>query len=191
MIEKYWSEMFGEFEISPGQFDIPNFPEPLLSVHFGKRNMIAQDFESAALRFHICEFHQEIDFKSKMPYGIESLNQALEGKNFWNFQKSQGPETFDFMSRFLPFAAASEREYLHFFIEREGELAASAIVGIAPSGALIFNGLVARKCREQGLAKELFGAVRDYLKCKPLFYWTLHPYLRLGADKVYTYQLLN
>lgn len=190
MIEHYWSEMFGEFEKAPGQFEIPGFPEPLMSAHFGERNRIGERHPRAKLSFHLCEFLPLKSQRKNLDFKRELLSLAIKKSEFWQFQESQGRETAPFMKRLLVFLASRDQTYFHYFIERGGEIVASAIVGQASESALVFNGLVALNHRAQGYARDLFLAIRQDLSEQKLFFWTKHPYLKLGADRITPYVLM-
>ncbi len=190
MIERYWSEMFGEFEKSPGQFEIPGFPEPLMSAHFGERNKVGEVYPSAKLSFYLCEFLPLKSHQKNLDFKRELLSLAITRSDFWQFQESQGPETAPFMKRLLVFLASRDQTYFHYFIEREGEIVASAIVGQASESALVFNGLVALNHRAQGYARDLFFAIRQDLSQQEVFFWTKHSYLKLGADRITPYVLM-
>lgn len=190
MIERYWSQMFGKYEVSPGKFEIPGFPEPLMSAHFGKRNRVGEKQPEATLSFFLCEFLSPPPSQTFSRIQFEDLAQAIARSEFWEFQESQGPETAPFMKRLLPFLVEHGGVYTHYFLEQEGELVASAIVGQTNESALVFNGLVAQKHRSRGYAREIFLAIRQRLSGLGVFFWTKHPYLKLGADRIYPYELI-
>ncbi len=192
MIERYWSEVFGKFEVSPGKFEIPGFPEPLMSVHFGKQNIVGESRDDSVLRFFLCEFDNSEFSPSAHKCESEPLEASLSSQEFWDFQKEEGPESYEFMSRFLPFVLGkSKGNYIHYFIRTNNVLSASVIVGVSTSSALFINGLVAKKERGRAMAKSIFECARADLSPMPVFFWTKHPFLKLGADRVIPYELLT
>ena len=189
MIETYWNDMFGEFKGENGKFDIPGFPEPLMSAHFGVKNIIGPTDKEIKQSFKLCQFSplkKEVESIS----GIETLEEALKGSEFWNFQDTYNKETSGFMKRLLPFLISHSPNHFHLFMKDSEGIHASAIIGVAGEIVFLFNLSVKPGTRKQGRAKNLINQIRGHFPEKSVFYWTVHPWFTNGAE-VMNYHLLT
>ncbi|WPU63550.1 GNAT family N-acetyltransferase [Peredibacter starrii] len=187
MIEQYWNEVFGDFKNPSGKFEIPGFPEPMLSTHFGIRNIIGPTDKPTKQSFKICMFgplHQQEEAT------FEELGKAISKGIYWRHQVRHNSEVLPFIKRFLPFVLTLETPHYHFFVRDDENILATAIVGVSESGMFLFNLSVDPDYRKMGLAREIIKKARGAFPEKPLFYWTVHPWLRFDS-KVLDYHLLS
>ena len=189
MIRNYWSEMFGEFETTPGKFEIPGFPEPLMSAHFDHRNQVGEKCEHSP--YQLCYFGPLNQKFASSRVRRESLKSAIARDSYWRFQNDNHPESVEFMKRLLPFLVAREKPHDHFFIEEAGELVASGVVGVTSKIVLAFNGAIRKDSRAQGLAREVMKAIRGHYYQHAFFYWTKHQWFTGGAEQVEAYRILE
>lgn len=200
MIEKYWNEMFAKFKTESGKFVIPDFPEPIMSAHFGVKNKIdvnnkSDPFEVVQFNYKLCTF-DPLDMKDtilqeKLNIKMEPLMSAIAKDSFWELQKQSYPDSFDFIKRLLPFLSRHSNEHYHFFMDdHNSNLLVSLIVGVSPSACLIFNGMTVIDSRGKGLMKDLIFQTRTYFSDKSIFYWTKFKWLVFDA-KVQDYQIVK
>lgn len=182
MIKRYWSEMFKDFEVAPGRYEVPGFPEPLLSAHFGVANLIGEEPQADFAQLLLCTFRHG----ALGPVGAEPLERV--GEAFWKFQEENYPETVAFLRRLVPLLITREHPHEHLFLWDQDGLTASGIIGYAPSGSFIFNASVRKDLRGQGLTRQLLNGARGRSPA-PLFYWTRFPWLTGGAQRVESYQV--
>lgn len=188
MIETYWNEMFGQFKTTERAFSIPGFPEPLMSAKFGLTNIVGEA-EHPKLSFKLCTFSP---VKSSIHQAkIEPLSKTLTNKEFWAYQKSHHTEAMPFIQRVLPFLNTLSKDHWHVFIEGENGIRGSAIVGRGESVSFFFNASVRKDERQNGVCRDLLMACRVVAENRPGFYWTVHPWLTLDADKVENYHIIN
>ena len=160
-------------------------------ICFRTKNIVGRAQTGAKASFLLCSFNGMRDFTSIHEVRCEPLADAILRDDFWEFQKTQQPDAFAFISRLLPFLSSLKTgQHKHFWITGEEGIKASLILGQTKSCGFIFNGLVRKNARAQGLARELNLSARSSLGELQTFYWTKHPYLTLGADKVSAYHLL-
>lgn len=175
MIETYWNEVFGDYKDSEGKFEIPGFPEIMMSAHFGVKNIVGPATGEIKHSFKLCVFGPKAS-KVESIVSCEPLQQAIASADLWDFQIKNNNETTSFMQRLLPFLASLPQPHYHFFIKNAEGICASTVVGVAESGCFLFNLSVDSKARHQGLAKKLIDEARGSFPEKPLFYWTVHPW---------------
>jgi ribosomal protein S18 acetylase RimI-like enzyme len=186
MIEAYWNEMFGEFKVGDREFSLPEFPEPLMSPHFGVRNIVGPA-KNPLSTFYLCHFPQ---VKGEVSLRVESLDAAINKEEFWGFQKSSDAHKYLFMRRLLPFLVENKKPHFHIYQTSNEEIVSSAVVGITPNRAFLFNLYVHESCRKQGLAKLTLDTARA-ISGQETFYWTIHPWFTLGAPEVLHYHIVN
>lgn len=194
MLRQYWSEMFAEFEVSSGKFEIPGFPEKLMSAHYDVKNLLGPTLSQAEKSFRICSYkalgmaRETDDFKEVK---VESLKNAILKEEFWKFQRENQPEVYGFIERLLPFLSSRPLDHLHYSVSLDGKIAASVIAGVAPSAVFLFNALVDRKQRKMGFGRKLLNKIRlDYYK-QSCFFWTVHGYLGGDAHKIEEMHLIS
>ncbi len=168
MIEEYWNEVFGQYKTQTGKFEIPGFPEPLMSAHFGVTNIIGSKGEGSS--FYLCEF--EAIHSGNISLTAENLKDV--GSEFWSYQKEYNSKVFPFIQRLVPFLNQLSTPHFHLFIKDENGICASSIVGAGMSGAFLFNLFVREDRRGQGLAKLMTNETRTFFAGKKCFYWTVH-----------------
>lgn len=178
MIETYWNEVFGQFKQDSGKFNIPGLPEPLMSAHFGVQNIIAEPTSQGS--FTLCQFGPATH-PHEPSVKCESLSLALDNSLFWEFQERLNPGALEFIKRLLPFLVTLKTPHYHFFIESEGRICATVIVGESDCGCFLFNLVVDEKMRGAGLGRSMFKAIQTEFSTKSTFYWTRHPWFTLGA----------
>ncbi|WP_408096600.1 hypothetical protein ACJVC5_16300 [Peredibacter sp. HCB2-198] len=187
MIETYWDEVFGEFKVGNREFDIPGFPEPLMSVHFGVRNVVGPTNKVFTQSFKLCVFPPaSFEIRSKQ----ETLNEAIHSSIFWEYQKQHNSNAVIFIERLLPFLAKLDTPHFHFYLEDQEGIYASAIVGVSKSSCFLFNLSVSERKRNQGVAKTILESIRGTFFDRPAFYWTVHPWFTFDA-KTEDYHILK
>lgn len=168
MIEQYWNEVFGQYKTHTGKFEIPGFPEPLMSAHFGVINVIGS--HGTGKKFWLCEF--DAVNSGEMNISSEKLNDV--GIDFWSFQSKCNSSAFPFIQRLIPFLNQLETPHFHLFMKDEKGICASTIAGESKCGVLFFNLFVREDRRGQGLAKLMTNEARSYFAGKRCFYWTVN-----------------
>lgn len=182
MIEQYWDEVFVKFKTQTGKFEIPCFPEPLMSAHFGVINVLGS--HAGGKRFWLCEF-DTINSRAKH---ISSEKLQHVGDDFWRFQAECNSSAFPFIQRLVPFLNLLETPHFHLFLKDEKGIYASTIAGEGKCGVFLFNLIVREDRRGQGIAKLMTNEARSYFSGKKCFYWTIHQGFFLGS-KVSEYGL--
>lgn len=167
MIEQYWNEVFGQFKTQTGKFEIPGFPEPLMSAHFGVTNLIGA---GQGKKFYLCEF--EPVNSGVVNISIESLKDV--GMEFWSYQWKYNSGAYPFIQRLVPFVNQLEAKHFHIYMKDEKGICASSIAGESKSGVFLFNLFVRDDKRGQGLARKMTDETRAFFKNKKCFYWTVH-----------------
>lgn len=158
----YWREMFPEFELRDGEFRIPGFPEPLMSVNFKR------ELEGIYIRT-----------LERPSFITENLSEALNDENFWKFHEENYPEGVGFLRKLLPFLERnSPRSHRHFKLLVKGEIVASQLVGEAKTMSLLFNAVVLKGERQKGFNNQLLNYVLANLRTPKAFYWTKYEWLR-------------
>lgn len=191
MIERYWREMFGDFEVRTGKFEIPGFPEPLMSPHFGVRNIIGDTQVEAQLSFSLCEFKEWDSAEVIMGQAErQTLAEATESASFWQLQSTEQAESVAFLQRLLPFLCQRPYRHEHYFVRDEKGLLASVLVGHTPCASFLFNALVRSDARKRGLSKMLHLAIRSQNRGRKVFFWTKHPYLCSDAQRIVGHHVL-
>ncbi len=188
MIEKYWNEMFGEYKTGKRQFALPGLPEPLMSPHFGQKNIIGFCSTPTKLSLKLCGFRASRN--STVTIKAEELENVIRRKSFWQYQSNFHQESFPFMQRLLPFLVQNRKPHFYFSIENEGKIIATAVGGVGKSSCLLFNLNVREEFRGKGVARQLLKETRNFFSDKETFYWTVHPGFTLGADYVEDYHLI-
>lgn len=191
MIERYWREMFGDFEVLPGKFEIPGFAEPLMSPHFGVRNIVGDTQAKTQLSFSLCEF-EEWGEEEVVLEQVErqTLAEALACPRFWQLQTSEQGDTAPFLKRLLAFLCERPYQHEHYFVSDEKGPMASVLVGHAPCASFLFNALVRSDARRRGLSKRLHFAIRSQNRGRKTFFWTKHPYLCTDAQRIVGHHVL-
>lgn len=188
MIESYWNEMFGEFKTGDQSFELPEFPEPLMSPHFGKNNIVGPCMSPAKLCLKLCSFRpSQID---TVIINVEKLEDVIGEDEFWQHQKDFHSDSFSFIRRLLPFLVTNQKPHYYFYIRRDGEIMGTAIGGEGESKCLLFNLNVREEFRGNGVARQILTGARNFFSEKEVFYWTIHPGFTLGADYVEDYYLI-
>lgn len=167
MIEQYWNEVFGKFKTQTGKFEIPGFPEPLMSAHFGVTNLIG---EGSGKKFYLCEFEA-------LNNGVVNINSEKlgdVGMEFWSYQWKYNSGAFPFIQRLVPFLNELSTPHFHLYLRDEKGICASSIAGEGKSGVFLFNLFIREDKRGQGLARGMTNETRAYFKNKKCFYWTVH-----------------
>jgi ribosomal protein S18 acetylase RimI-like enzyme len=167
MIEQYWNEVFGKYKTLTGKFEIPGFPEPLMSAHYGVTNLIG---EGEGKKFYLCEFE---------PVNSDVVNISSEklsdvGLEFWSYQWKYNSSAFPFVQRLVPFLTQLNTPHYHLYMKDEKGICASSIIGVGQSTGFLFNLSVREDKRGQGLAKSMTDETRSFVKGKNCFYWTVH-----------------
>lgn len=168
MIEEYWNEVFGQYKTHSGKFEIPGFPEPLMSAHFGVTNLIGS--HGSGQNFWLCEF--DAINSSDLKISFEKLNDV--GIDFWIFHSNCNLSALPFLQRLIPFLSDLETPHFHLFMKDEKGISVSAIAGESKCGVFVFNLFVRQDKRGQGLAKLMTNQVRSLFADKKCFYWTIH-----------------
>jgi hypothetical protein len=185
MIEAYWDEMFGEFKTESEAFVIPDFPEALMSPHFGVKNIVG----GIPSPIKLCYF-DAIGALKPSTVQSESLENAVDNSSLWAFIEENNPEAFPFIKRLLPFLLSTSKRYHHFYFSDEKGIAASAIVGVSSESAFIFNVIVRVDLRKKGLFNGLVREIQFAFAEISTFYWTLHPWLTKGSTHVVDYHIV-
>ncbi len=168
MIEQYWNEVFGHYKNHQGKFEIPGFPEALMSVHFGVKNLIGS--HGSGKNLWLCEF---APVKPK-DLSISAQNLKNIEEDFWDYHSFHNPEAFSFIKRLVPFLNQLETPHFHLFMKDERGICASVIAGESSCGVFLFNLFVREDKRGHGLAKFMTDEVRSFFADKKCFYWTVH-----------------
>lgn len=168
MIEEYWNEVFGKYKTDTGEFEIPGFPEPLMSAHFGVRNIIGAHGDGKKL--WICEF--DAVSSGDISITVEKLKDV--GRDFWNYQSEYNSGAFPFIRRLVPFLNQLETPHFHLFLKDEKGICASSIAGESSVGVFLLNLFVREDKRGHGLAKLMTNETRKFFAGKKCFYWTIH-----------------
>lgn len=189
MIEAYWNEMYGEFKTGERNFDLPGFPEPLMSPHFGTRNIVGDYSGNKEQSFKLCSFKP----RTGPQFGIqaERLENLIDNGSFWDHQKLIHAHSYPFMKRLLPFVIEHQKPHYYFSIEEDGIVKASALAGEGESKCLLFNLVVREQFRGEGLARRILQGAQNFLSQKETFYWTILPSFTLGADEVNDYHIVR
>lgn len=171
MIEQYWREVFGKYETAPGKFDIPGFPEPLMSKHFGVKNIIDGEV-TGHRKLWLCEFEPYLK-KEEATAKVQSLSYLND--EFWKFHN------LPFLERLIPFLQSTGVPHFHFYLEDGNGICTSAIAGEGRSSVFLFNLLVKEDRRGKGYARTILKEIRAFFWNKKCFYWTLHKDFYLGG----------
>jgi uncharacterized protein YneR len=121
---------------------------------------------------------------------VETLEQAINKKSFWDFHLKEKNESLDFMRRFLPFLVEKKKPHWHFYIEKEGDIIGSVIVGETSKIALGFNALVSINERKQGIITEISKGARSHFKNHDFFYWTKHSWFKSNCNQTLDYYIV-
>ena len=143
MIETYWNEVFGSFKDQSGKFHIPGFPEPLMSAHFGVKNIIGETSGEIQQTFKLCVFNAIEQPEEKRSGFQESLKEAILSDQFWDYQKQYN--TYEFIRKLLPFLTSLPQPHYHLYLKEDDKIIASALVGVANCSYFLFNLSVSSK----------------------------------------------
>ncbi len=190
MIEAYWREMFGAWSVDGLNFDLPGFPELLMSPRFGTLNQVRPVTSSDSVDRWLCCFSPltgpgDPDLKS------EELPLTNRRDAFWSFHEEANPEGIPFLRRLVPFLVSHNLPHRHLWLEEDGRIIASLLSGETSEAKFLFNCAVAPSERGRGLAHKLLIGARSGHPSRPSFYWTRHYGFFLGADQVYGYFILQ
>lgn len=188
MIETYWNEMFGAFKTGDRSFQLPGFPEPLMSPRFGQTNFIGSCPTPAKLSLKLCGFRASRN--NLVQIRVDKLASVIGQESFWHHQKNFQPETFPFIQRLLPFLVENRKPHYYFSIQNHMEVIATAIGGEGKSKCLLFNLNVREEYRGKGVARQILTEARNFFSEKETFYWTVHPGFSLGAHYVDDYYIV-
>lgn len=177
MIELYWNEVFGKYKEDNGKFNIPGFPEPMMSKHFGVKNIIGPTTHQVKQTFKLCTFDPLKVSLTERKSRCEPLNAAIMSEQFWEFQNNNV-----FIRRLLPFLNTLPQSHYHFFCKDNDKIIASALVGEAECGCFLFNFSVSEDARNRGMARKLLLEIRDSFQEKRIFYWTVHPWFTFDSN---------
>lgn len=190
--------MYWDFEVSPGCFRLPGFPEPLLSANFSYRegehyNVVGtlphENFEIMN-QFHLCLQRPSRDMTSAR-LRSEPLMDAIKRTRFWSFTEEHHPQGGDFLRRLFPFLCEVSSSHTHFFYEGPSGIVASAIQGSAGRTHLLLNALVDSRLRNTGLLTSLNRDIRTKQDEGEYFYWTKHPWLKTDVTSKDIYQIVR
>lgn len=189
MIDKYWKEMFKEYQIDNNHFVVDEFPEPLISAHFGVKNIIGESVETFKFHYMLCCFNP-LKERVETEANFESLEEAIQNEKFWNFHLNEKNESLDFMRRFLSFLVKNKKNHWHVYIEKEGEILGSVVIGVTSQYVLGFNALVKESQRKKGIVSELSKASRSLFPEHNFFYWTKHSWFKNNCDQALDYYIV-
>jgi hypothetical protein len=188
MKEAYWNEVFGQYKVAGREFNVPGFPEALMSPHFGVKNIFGYSYAETKLSLKLCEFGPQ-RIKAGIRPTYETLQEAVNSKKFWDFQKKFS-DNYEFMKRLLPFLLTLPTPHYHFFIKNRDGIVVSNIVGVADCGLFLFNLTVKPNFRKRGLGKLSHHQIRGTFSDRPAFYWTVHPWFTFDS-KVIDYHVIQ
>jgi len=180
MIEEYWNEVFGEFKEIDGKFNIPGFPEPLMSAHFGVRNIIGSVIPNASLSLKLCTFSPKLTEEASV-VTIRPLREAISSKWFWDFHQNYNAG-YEFSKRLMPFLVNLSNRHYHLYLKDKEGLIASSVIGVSKTSCFAFNLVVRPDQRGQGKGHFITEQTRSAFSDKGLFYWTTHPWFTLDGE---------
>jgi hypothetical protein len=189
VIERYWREMFGAWTRDGVSYELPGFPESLMSPRFGTRNRILPLAPGAGADTWLCYFTRGAGVRIA-ELREEPLDRAVARDEFWRLQEAVNPAGLPFLRRLAPFLVAHRLPHRHLWLADDGGgTVATLLAGETPSSVFLFNLAVAPAHRGRGTARRLVDGARGRFADRPAFYWTRHPGFFLGADEVYRYSI--
>ncbi len=161
-----------------------------MSPRFGTRNLILGGPSAESAGRWLCYF-SPLGTQRSSELQQEELPLAFKREAFWGFHEYANPEAIPFLRRLLPFLMTHQLPHWHLWLEEEGEIVASLLVGEAPGATFLFNLAVAPQARGRGLTHQLLLGARARCPLRPSFFWTRHRGFFLGAGEVYGYAVLD